>query len=70
MTKNQMVLKMSRFHGIRYCMVEGGYISTQRYHEEMLEMMQQEGIVNIPKTKIECPLLQEVDDRLVHPFVD
>lgn len=46
LNKSEITVKMQRFHYIRYCMVERGYITLEQYMTELLDYQRDLGIIN------------------------
>lgn len=46
-TRKQILLKLLRHHGIRYCMVEGKYITKEDYFEEVIQVLENLGVITI-----------------------
>lgn len=44
MKRSEMLLKMQRYHGTQWCMVEGGYITLTEFYDNMLKMQQDLGM--------------------------
>ena len=45
MKRSEMILKMQRYHGTQYCMIEAGYITLDQFYDDMLQMQVELGMV-------------------------
>jgi len=45
MKRSEMLLKMQRYHGTQWCMVEGGYITLTEFYDNMLKMQVELGMM-------------------------
>lgn len=60
MKREELLIKMLRFHGIQSVMVEANYITIKDFYDKMITMQQELGVLK----------LEESYDHLIHPFVD
>ena len=45
MKRSEMVIKIARYYSIRHCMVEGNYMTPLQFCEEMLELVEEIGML-------------------------
>ena len=45
MKRSEMLIKIARYYGIRHCMVESNYITPLEFCQEMLELIEDLGMV-------------------------
>jgi hypothetical protein len=51
MKRSKLILDMERAYAIRHVMVESGYITVKQFMEEILELVQDRGMLP-PRTKL------------------
>lgn len=61
MTKDQLLVKLLRYHGIQSVMVESNYITVSEFYSNLIELQDQLGVLDLDEKGYE---------HLIHPFVD